>query len=161
MSHRPKSGLPAPGTGADASGGDDEAAWLAADQDWLLRAQKGTGVAGGPEKTKTAVFYANGYTPYGKDWGAFVKGADCASPSPSLDPCASPDPSASVDPSATIDPLATPLVCPSPADSGSPLPSDTGLPTPTPSLEPATPTPPTPTPGLTAPPTGSPAPAAS
>ena len=31
MSHRPKSGLPAPGTGADASGGDDEAAWLAAD----------------------------------------------------------------------------------------------------------------------------------
>lgn len=139
--------------------------WLAADQGWLTRALRGPGAVGGPLKTKTAIFYNNSYTPYGKDWGPFVKGADCASPSPSLDPCATPDPSASVDPLATVDPSATPLVCPSPSDSGSPLPSDSGLVTPTPSLEPPTPTPPpvptpTPTPVVTAPPTGSPAPSA-
>ncbi len=141
--------------------------WLAADQDWLTRALKGTGVAGGPLKTKTTTFYNGQYTPYGKDWGPFVKGVDCASPSPapSLDPCASPNPSASVDPLATVDPSATPLVCPSPSDSGSPLPSDSALPSDTPTPAPPTPTPPpipTPTPLITAPPpSGSPAPSAS
>ncbi len=129
--------------------------WLAADRDWLARAQKGMGVAGGPLGTRTTVFYNGQYTPYGKGWGPFVNSAGCGSPSPSasespspsLDPCASPDPSASVDPLATLP------VCPSPSpsDSGSPVPSGSGLATPTPSLATPTPTPtplplPTPTP---------------
>ena len=45
----------------------EKPAWLAADLDWLKRAQKGTGVVGGPQKTKTTVFYNSGYAPYGKD----------------------------------------------------------------------------------------------
>jgi membrane peptidoglycan carboxypeptidase len=137
----------------------EKPAWLTADQAWLARARKGTGVAGGPQNTKTAVFYNNSYTPYGKDWGPFVKGPDCASPSPSpsLDPCASPDPFASVDPLATFDPLASPL-CPSPSASASPLPTDSGLPSPAPTLAPPTPTPLPPPPPTPTPPPPTPAP---
>jgi len=58
--------------------------WLQADQDWMRRAQRGPGTAGGPDRTRTAYFYNNAFTPYGRTWGPYVQGHGCgASPSPS------------------------------------------------------------------------------
>jgi membrane peptidoglycan carboxypeptidase len=140
--------------------------WLAADEAWLARAERGPGVRGGPENTRTSYFYNNGFNPYGRSWGPLLGGGEgCATPSPSpsasLDPC---DPLFSPDPSASVDPLASPL-CPSasapPSESPSAEPSPepsaepTAEPTAAPTEPPATPTP-TPTPPPTAPPTAAP-----
>ncbi len=143
------------------------ASWMAANEGWLARAERGAGVRGGPENTRTAYFFNGSFNPYGRSWGPLVGDGDgCASPSPSpsesLDPC---DPLFSPDPLASVDPLATPVVCPSPSESPSDVPSEsvpaetpppTAPPTPTPTAPPTpTPTaPPTPTP--TAPPTPAP-----
>jgi membrane peptidoglycan carboxypeptidase len=136
--------------------------WMAADQGWLKRAQKGAGVAGGPKGTRTTYFYNAGFKPYGRSWGAFVNGGGCASPSPSasVDPCASP--AGSLDPSAS--PWVLPAGCPSPSSSEPPsqapseMPSNAPTPTPVPTAPPTpVPTPP-PTPVPTAPSTPVPTP---
>ncbi len=93
-------------------------AWMAADQGWIKRADKGVGVRGGPKRTPTAYFYngwtaSSGFVPYGRSWGAIAGGGGCASPSPS--PSASFDPCASLDPGASLDPSASPIICPSPS----------------------------------------------
>ena len=136
--------------------------WLRADEGWLKRAERGPGVRGGPKRTRTAYFYNNAFTPYGRSWGPLA-GDGCASPSPSpspsasIDPC---DPLYSPDPLASVDPLASPVVCPTP--SGVPvesLPAETPTPAVTPAPTPApTPTPP-PTPAPTPAPTPTPTPA--
>jgi len=135
---------------------DEHKSWMAANQGWMARAERGAGVRGGPENTRTAYFYNPGFNPYGRSWGPLMgQGAGCASPSPSIsfDPCASPDPFASVDPFASLDPFASPVICPSPSQSSSAEPSVE------PSLEP-TPTPvPTPEPETTPVPTPEPTPA--
>jgi len=56
--------------------------WMKADRDWLRRAERGPGVAGGPDRNRTAYFYANGFHPYGSSWGVLVAGK-CGEPSPS------------------------------------------------------------------------------
>ena len=57
--------------------------WVEADRDWIRRAQRGSGVAGGPDRTRTAYFYNSQFNPYGRTWGPFVTGKGCGSPSPS------------------------------------------------------------------------------
>ncbi len=128
--------------------------WMAADQDWLKRAQKGVGVAGGPDRTRTAYFYNGQFRPYGSSWGPLVTGEGCGSPSPSPSCVAQPTP----DPSGVIPSIVlptpsgsevVPILCPpspSPTDSASPTPEASPTPTPEPTPTPI-PTPqPTPTP---------------
>jgi len=80
--------------------------WRKFTNDWIARARRGTGVVGGPEKTRTTYFYESGWKPYGSTWGApFPPTATCdifvpspsPSPSPSFDPNASPGPAANGD----------------------------------------------------------------
>ena len=142
---------------------DDHKSWMAANQGWMARAERGAGVRGGPQNTRTAYFYNPGFNPYGRSWGPLMgDGAGCAppSPSPTIDPCASLDPFASVDPLASVDPFASPVICPSPSSSGEPSlepsvePTVTPEPTPVPTPEPT----PVPTPEPTPVPTPEPTP---
>ena len=55
--------------------------WMRANRDWLRRAERGPGVAGGPDRNRTAYFYGGGFHPYGTSWGALVAG-QCGEPSP-------------------------------------------------------------------------------
>ncbi len=57
--------------------------WMKASRDWIRRATRGPGVAGGPDRTRTSYFYNNSFNPYGRTWGALVDGAGCGKPSPS------------------------------------------------------------------------------
>ena len=68
--------------------------WMDADRDWLRRAQRGVGVAGGPDRTRTAYFYNGQFSPYGRTWGPFVTRNNCGaspSPTPSCIPLPTPD----------------------------------------------------------------------
>ena len=78
---------------------------------WIARAQRGPGVAGGPEKTRTSYFYENGvWTPYGPSWGApFPPTEMCDIVVPSPEP--SPEPS--LEPSPSFNPFASPFPIPS------------------------------------------------
>ena len=131
--------------------------WIQADQDWLRRATRGPGVAGGPNRTRTAYFYNGAFHPYGSSWGVLV-GGSCGGPSPSPSCFAVPTPDANgVTPSFAI---------PTPVGSeAAALPCPTASPSATPSVEPsvepsAPPTepPPTPTPTPTPTPKGKPTP---
>ncbi len=66
---------------------------MKADRDWLRRAERGPGVAGGPDRTRTAYFYNGGFHPYGASWGVLV-GGTCGEPSPSPSCFAVPTPDA-------------------------------------------------------------------
>ncbi len=150
-------------------------AWLKADRDWLRRADRGPGVAGGPQRTRTAYFYAGGFHPYGASWGALVGGSCKPAPTPTCFAIPTPDPSGVI-PSFAIPaptgsevaalpcpptiPSASPSEAPSiepslPPSEPPPTPEPTPVPTPTPTPAPTpTPTPaptPTPTPVVPAP----------
>jgi membrane peptidoglycan carboxypeptidase len=140
--------------------------WLAADENWINRAERGPGVAGGVNRSPTAYFYNGLFRPFGNSWGALVSGHGCAAPSPSVTcyPVPTADPSTgivpsfaipSADPSANIlfEPCAPPSVVPSasPSEEASVPPSEP------PPTEPPAPTP-TPTPAPTPPPTPAPTP---
>lgn len=128
--------------------------WMAADLDWIARAKKGAGVRGGPDRTRTAYFYNNGFTPYGKTWGALLGDTPCREPVPTCLDVPTPDPSGilpsfalpSLGPSATPIP---PCTTPEPSPSESPSSEPTVEPSPSDSLMPSVPVP---TPTLTAPP---------
>ena len=131
--------------------------WMKADRDWLRRAERGTGVVGGADRTRTAYFYNNAHRPYGASWGVLV-GGTCGQPSPSPSCYALPTPDAGgVIPS---------FAAPTPVGSGSvPLPCPTASPTEVPSIEPSVepslppsepPPTPTPTPEVTPEPTPTP-----
>jgi membrane peptidoglycan carboxypeptidase len=133
--------------------------WLQADKEWISRAQRGPGVSGGPNRSRTAYFYNGQYTPYGHSWGPLVSGHGCAAPSPTTTCIPGPTPDASgVIPSfelPTPDPAASgggviTVLCPTPVPSAPP----SEAPSVEPSVEPPpTPTPtPTPTPPPTPPP---------
>jgi membrane peptidoglycan carboxypeptidase len=84
-------------------------AWQKANQGWAARAAQGAGVRGGPEGTRTSYFYANGFTPFGRSWGApFAPKDPCPLAPP---PCGVevPDP----DPDDGL-PAPTPVPCPTP-----------------------------------------------
>jgi membrane peptidoglycan carboxypeptidase len=145
-------------------------AWLDADRDWLRRAARGPGAAGGPDKTRTSYFYNRRFQPYGASWGALTAGEGCGSPSPSPS-CfviPTPDPSTGVVPSFVVpspsgsEPV--PLPCPpaseepsaSPSEGESPSvepsPPASEAPSPTPTPEPTPEPTPTPTPVVDTPP---------
>jgi membrane peptidoglycan carboxypeptidase len=125
--------------------------WMAADEDWIKRAERGPGVAGGPDRTRTAYFYNRQYIPYGRTWGPFVSGKGCGSPSPSPSCFPIPTPDASgIIPSFEI-----------PVPSGSEvaaLPCPPPSAEPSPSVEPSVEITPPPTPNPTPPPTPEPTP---
>ena len=138
--------------------------WLDADKDWIRRAERGTGVAGGPDRTRTSYFYNGRFKPYGSSWGVLVvKGSGCGqpSPSPTCYVVPTPDPSGVIPSFAIPSPSASGDVAALPCPTPTPLPSETPSETPTP--EPPTPTPdvtptPSPTPDPTPTPTPSPTP---
>jgi peptidoglycan glycosyltransferase len=138
--------------------------WLEADRDWIRRAQRGVGVVGGPDRTRTAYFYNGGFRPYGRTWGPFVSGRGCGSPSPSPSCIPLPTPDASgVIPSFEIPspsgsevvavPCSPPPATPSPSVTPTPEPTEEPTPTPEPTEEPT----PEPTPEPTEEPTPTPA----
>jgi membrane peptidoglycan carboxypeptidase len=96
-------------------------AWQKADREWARRAERGPGVSGGPEGTRTAYFYNGGYRPYGSSWGA---------PFPPTEKCtiqpATPKPT----PSPTPTPTPPPEPSPSPSESPSPVPEESESPEP-------------------------------
>ena len=167
----PKNGLPAGTCGAavlDQPGIFEGrfANWKSADVDWIARARRGPGTAGGVNRERTAYFYNSAFHPFGTSWGALVEGHGCAGPSPSVTcyPVPTADASGVVpsfvvptsDPSASIPviyaPCPTPSALPSPSESPSappptsaPTPPPTAAPTPPPTAAP-TPPPATPTP---------------
>ncbi len=116
--------------------------WMKADRDWLRRAERGPGVAGGPDRNRTAYFYAGGFHPYGASWGALVAGK-CGEPSPS--PACFPVPTP--DASGVIPSFAIPTPEGS-AQAALPCPPESPAATPSeaPSAEPSEPPPPTPEP---------------
>jgi membrane peptidoglycan carboxypeptidase len=149
--------------------------WLSADRDWLRRAQRGPGVAGGPEGTRTSYFYNGSFTPFGRSWGPILNGGGCATPepSPSCFPVPTPDAEGNV-PSFEIpagsgpapqpcEPVATPSQEPSESPSPSPsvTPSASPPPTEPPVVTPSpviTEPPPTKPPVVTPPPVATPSP---
>jgi membrane peptidoglycan carboxypeptidase len=128
-------------------------AWMEGDRDWLRRAARGPGAAGGPDNTRTSYFYNRGFQPYGASWGPIL-GGECGSPSPSPS-CfivPSPDPSTGIVPSFEV---------PSPSGSEavpSPCPPPSGEPSPSASESPSAEPSPTPTPEPTPEPTQEPTP---
>ncbi len=91
-------------------------AWHAADLAWAARAQKGAGVYGGPQHTRTTFFYNLVYEPYGQTWGApFAPTATCQPAPPSPSPGASLPPGASFPPGASGAPSSSPTVTPTTA----------------------------------------------
>ena len=67
--------------------------WQKANIGWQKRAARGPGVAGGPERTRTAYFYGGGFYPYGRTWGGrFPPTKNCPIPDPEPTPCVSTDP---------------------------------------------------------------------
>ena len=44
--------------------------WQKADLGWQARASRGSGVAGGPKRTRTSYFYGGGFYPFGRSWGS-------------------------------------------------------------------------------------------
>jgi membrane peptidoglycan carboxypeptidase len=64
------------------------AAWGKYNQGWIARAAKGSGYAGGPEKTRTTYFYESGvWNPFGSTWGApFAPTELCEIPLPTPEP---------------------------------------------------------------------------
>ncbi|MGK2850374.1 MAG: transglycosylase domain-containing protein [Candidatus Limnocylindrales bacterium] len=150
--------------------------WLDADRDWIARATRGVGTRGGPDRTRVAYFYNNGFNPFGRTWGAVV-GAGCGepSPSPSCYVIPTPDPSGVIpsfvvpspsgsEPAAVPCPSASPLESPSPSVDVSPsleptaTPPPTEAPTPVPTPEPTPPPTEAPTPVPTLEPTPAPTP---
>ena len=61
--------------GVDVETGFDS--WMKADRDWLRRAERGPGVAGGPNRTRTAYFYNGLFHPYGRVLGRRSSGGKC------------------------------------------------------------------------------------
>jgi hypothetical protein len=135
--------------------------WVTADLDWIARAEKGPGTAGGVNRTRVMYFYNNGFRPFGNSWGALVAGHGCALPSPSVTcyPVPTADPSGvvpsfvvpSADPSANVvfEPCPAPSVLPSASVEPSAPPTE--APTPTPKKPTPTPEPPTPEPSTPGP----------
>ena len=174
----PTTSIPANTCGAavldnkDASYESEHTNWLKADLDWIKRAERGPGVAGGPNRDRTAYFYNGQFNPYGRSWGPLVSGHGCSAPSPTTICIPGPTPDAggvvpsillpTPDPSAPGGGVIT-VLCPTPSPSASPSeqpsapPSEPPQPTKTPPGKPTPPPTSPPTPEPSAPPSAAPA----
>jgi peptidoglycan glycosyltransferase len=123
--------------------------WQPFNADWIARAKRGTGVRGGPDDTRTAYFYNNGFNPYGKSWGAPFPPTERCTIGPSPSPSPSPTPEGQTP---TPEPTEQPTTTPTPPPTQRPTPAPTKKPTPTPK-PPKTPAPPQPSPTQAAAPT--------
>jgi membrane peptidoglycan carboxypeptidase len=117
--------------------------WMKADRDWIARAQKGPGVVGGPDRTRTTYFYNRSFMPYGASWGPLLNGPGCETPAPS--------PSCFVVPTPDASGVVPSFEAPTPSGSGPlpepcPTPSTEPSPSPSPSVEPPVSVPPVATP---------------
>jgi membrane peptidoglycan carboxypeptidase len=140
--------------------------WLEDDANWIARATKGPGTRGGVNGTRTSYFYNGSYNPYGKSWGALVKGHGCAGPSasPSCFPLPAPDASGIIpsfelptpDPSTGVAVVACSPPPPTPSPSASVEPSPTPELTPPPTAPPKPTKSPKPTPSPATPPPSAP-----
>ena len=136
--------------------------WLDADRDWIRRAQRGAGTAGGPDRTRVAYFYNGAYAPYGRTWGAIVGGTGCGpSAAPSCIPLPTPDASGIVPSLAIPSPSGSEIAavpCPPASQSAGPSlePSVQPTETPPPSAPPTPAPTPVPTPAPTPTPTQAP-----
>ncbi len=132
--------------------------WLAANRDWIRRAQRGPGVRGGPDGTRTSYFYNNGFNPYGRSWGPLLQGAGCGTPipSPTCFPVPTPDESGLVPSFELPTPLESGVPaaepCPTPVPTESPTPTPPETPPPVIETPPPVETPPLPTLEITPPP---------
>jgi membrane peptidoglycan carboxypeptidase len=140
--------------------------WMRADRDWLARARRGPGTAGGVNGTRVAYFYDGRFTPFGKSWGPFVEGRGCSAPTPEPSCFVLPTPDAggvvpsfelpTTDPSASgggVPLVPCPTLEPSPSESPSVEPSPPPEVTPPPTDPPTPPPTDPPTPPPTDPPT--------
>jgi membrane peptidoglycan carboxypeptidase len=104
--------------------------WMKADRDWVARAQRGPGVAGGPFRTRTTYFYNGSFTPYGASWGPLLNGPGCGTPAP--------PPSCFVVPTPDASGVVPSFEVPTPSGSGPPAqPCPTAPPTASPSASPS------------------------
>jgi membrane peptidoglycan carboxypeptidase len=172
----PKTSIPANTCGAavldnkDASYESQHPNWLKADLDWIKRAERGPGVAGGPNRDRTAYFYNGSVSPFGRSWGPLVSGHGCSAPSPTTTCVPGPTPDAggvipsillpTPDPSAPGGGVIT-VLCPTPSPSASPVESPSEVPSQPPPSQPIKTPPGKPTPPPTPPPTPEPSAAAS
>jgi membrane peptidoglycan carboxypeptidase len=106
--------------------------WMAADREWLRRAERGPGVRGGPNDTRTAYFYNALYMPYGHSWGPLLGGGSCQTPAPSFSCIPQPTPDESgVVPSIELPSPSGSEIVPQPCPTASPTESPSVKPTPT------------------------------
>ncbi|CAN5188257.1 hypothetical protein BH24CHL7_BH24CHL7_06480 [soil metagenome] len=119
-------------------------AWHAANLEWIERARRGRGVAGGPDpevETETSYIFSRQFTPYGRSWGApFPPTQSCTeAPSPSPSPSLSPSPSASPPPSPQESPTEQPTEQPTDQPTDQPTEAPTQEPTEEPTVSPSPP----------------------
>jgi penicillin-binding protein 1A len=63
-------------------------AWQRFNKNWVQRARRGSGVAGGPKGTRTSYLYGSSFYPFGRTWGGrFAPTKTCEIPLPSPSPC--------------------------------------------------------------------------
>jgi peptidoglycan glycosyltransferase len=96
--------------------------WAPYTQGWVARAAQGTGVSGGPEGTRTTIFYNNAFAPFGRGWGGTFAPTTVCQPLPPPT-CAPLEPFPPViDPNLPVLPLPEPTPCitpePPPPDGG-------------------------------------------
>ena len=110
--------------------------WMKASRDWLRRAQRGPGVAGGPDRTRTSYFYNNAFNPVRPHLGRARgrRGLRPAEPIPTCFVVPTPDASGVI--AVVRDPVAigsgvAALPCPTASGPVSPTPSVEVSPTPT------------------------------
>src|SRR5205814_7837230 len=56
--------------------------WMKADRDWIARAQRGPGGAGGPDRTRTTYVYNGSFTPAGASLMPLLNARGCGTPPP-------------------------------------------------------------------------------
>ena len=97
----------------------DQPSWRPFTNGWIARAERGPGVSGGPEKTRTSYFYENVWQPFGASWGApFPPAETCDLFTPSPEPSPLCDPLDPFNPCPSLGPFDSFPPSPAPSDSG-------------------------------------------
>ena len=135
--------------------------WQAANADWIARARRGPGTAGGPDpevRTRTSYLFDRSYTPYGRTWGAPFAPTETCVPGATLTPSPSIEISPTFSPEPTLQPTPTVVVTEPPPPTEEPPPPTEEPPPPTEEPPPPTEEPPPPPTEEPLPPTEEPPP---